>query len=535
MWLIYPSFLVDRPTSLTNGALTGAKGRFSVESIPHGQPVRRAPRLGPGRGRRRRDGRPHHERSPSFALPRGGEPEGAGERRDPPHELHPCRRGPDRDQHVRREPAEAGAILPRGRARADQRRRGQARPRGARGLGPGGLHRRVDRAARRRPLAGGRPACRGLRRAGSDPRWPRHRPVHGRDVLRARRAGDRDRGRAQRLLAPHRRDADFRRGRRDAGRPAGRRRGRMPAPSEPRRHRRQPRLGPARGALGARGHELRRRPAARGVAERRPGEPLRWPRHLPARDARVLRRVRRARPAARRAPDRRLLRDDAGRDRGDPLRGRGGARAGSAAREPRARAPGGRPRRRARRDGAGADAARGRVGHLRGARSAEGRHLRLDARRSAHAQGLGQGRIRGHQRQPDGPRPRERAHGRGCHRARMRPRDDPAPDAARHVDHGPRVTASRRPRGGRAQRPLGDRRPARGRRLPGLAGRLRRRLDRALEDRLAPEPRRGLQRQGDRRADLVLPRRRGQPVGRRPRDRARPLPPEGRGRARSSR
>ena len=250
-----------------------------------------------------------------------------------------------------------------------------------------GLHRRLDRAARRRPLARGRPARRGLRRAGKDPRRPRHRPVHGRDVLRARRAGDRDRGRAQRLLAPDRRDADLRRGRRDAGRPKGRRRSRAPASAEPRSDRRQPRLGAARGALGARGDELRRRPAARGAAERRPREPLRRTRHLPARDARVLRRVRRACPPPRRAPDRRLLRDDAGRDRSDPLRCRGGARAGRAARRARARAPGAGPRRRALRDGAGAEAARGRMGHMRRARSAEGRHLRLDARRRAHAEG----------------------------------------------------------------------------------------------------------------------------------------------------
>ena len=56
---------------------------------------------------------------------------------------------------------------------------------------------------------------------------------------------------------------------------------------------------------------------ARGAAEHRPGEPLRRPRHLPARDARLLRRVRRARARSRRAADRRLLRHDAHRDRGD--------------------------------------------------------------------------------------------------------------------------------------------------------------------------------------------------------------------------
>ena len=164
-----------------------------------------------------------------------------------------------------------------------------------------------------------------------------------------------------------------------------------------------------------------------------------------------------------------------------------------------------------------------------------GRHLRRDARRRARAEALRQGRLRRHQRQPDGPRPRERADGRGRDRARLRHRDDPAPDPARHLDHGPRVAAARRARRGRPQRARGHRRPARGRRLPGLARRLRGRLDRPLADRLAAEPRRGLQRQGHRRADLVLPRRRGQPVGGRPRDRARALPPEDRGRRAATR
>ena len=128
-----------------------------------------------------------------------------------------------------------------------------------------------------------------------------------------------------------------------------------------------------------------------------------------------------------------------------------------------------RPRRRRLRDRARAEAARGRVGHLRRARPAEGRHLRRDARRRARAEALRQGRLRRHQRQPDGPRPRERADGRGGDRARLRHRDDPARHAARHLDHGPRVAAARRARRGRPQRPRGHRRPARDRRLPGLA------------------------------------------------------------------
>ena len=106
-------------------------------------------------------------------------------------------------------------------------------------------------------------------------------------------------------------------------------------------------------------------------------------------------------------------------------------------------------------------------------------------------------------------------------RARRRDRDDPAPDAARLDDHGPRIAAARRARRGRPQRPRRHGRPSGGRRLPGLAGRLRGRLDRPDELGLAPECGRGLQRQGDRRADLVLPRRRRQPDRRRSRARGR--------------
>ena len=65
---------------------------------------------------------------------------------------------------------------------------------------------------------------------------------------------------------------------------------------------------------------------------------------------------------------------------------------------------------------------------------------------------------------------------------------------------------------------------------PGSQRRLRGRLDRPLAGRLEAQPGRGLQRQGHRRADLVLPRRGRQPVGRRPRGRGRALPPEDRGR-----
>ena len=52
---------------------------------------------------------------------------------------------------------------------------------------------------------------------------------------------------------------------------------------------------------------------------------------------------------------------------------------------------------------------------------------------------------------------------------------------------------------------------------PGAQRRIRGRLDRARADHHAHERRRGLQRPRDRRADVVLPRRRGQPRGGRPR------------------
>ena len=100
----------------------------------------------------------------------------------------------------------------------------------------------------------------------------------------------------------------------------------------------------------------------------------------------------------------------------------------------------------------------------------------------------GQRGLRRHQRQRDRARRRERAHALGRDRAHRRRRDDPAPDDARRDDHGPRVAAPRRARVRHPQRPRGDRRPARGRRLPGLARRLRDRLDRPRAADGAPEP-----------------------------------------------
>ena len=107
----------------------------------------------------------------------------------------------------------------------------------------------------------------------------------------------------------------------------------------------------------------------------------------------------------------------------------------------------------------------------------------------------------------------------------------PAPHPARLLDRRPRVHAARRPCRRHPERPRGHRRPARGRRLPGRSRRVRGRLDRPLADHQPHERRRGLQRPRDRRADVVLPRRRGQPRRGRPRLRARAVRAEARGRS----
>ncbi len=76
----------------------------------------------------------------------------------------------------------------------DQLRRRPAGARGARRLRAGGLRRRLDRAARRAGELRRRRARAALRRAGGDPRGPRRRPVRDRDLLRRRRARGGGRG-----------------------------------------------------------------------------------------------------------------------------------------------------------------------------------------------------------------------------------------------------------------------------------------------------------------------------------------------------
>ena len=190
--------LRSRPSAVTARAYTRS-----------GEQVPRAARVGTADRRGRRHGRGARKRGPGPSLPRGGEPPRARERRRRAPRLHPRRRRADRDEHVRREPAEARAALPRGRVRARERRRREAGARGAGGVGARRLHRRLDRAARRRGAPGPR-AVGALRRAGADPRRPRRRPLHGRDVLRPRRSRERGRGRPRGLDAADRRAHDLR-------------------------------------------------------------------------------------------------------------------------------------------------------------------------------------------------------------------------------------------------------------------------------------------------------------------------------------
>ena len=74
---------------------------------PRGRSLHRATRGRPADLLRRRHGIPDHERRPAAALPRGGEHPRAGERPLPAPRLHPRGRRADRDQHVRRQPAQA--------------------------------------------------------------------------------------------------------------------------------------------------------------------------------------------------------------------------------------------------------------------------------------------------------------------------------------------------------------------------------------------------------------------------------------------
>ena len=271
-----------------------------------------------------------------------------------------------------------------------------------------------------------------------------------------------------------------------------------------------------------------RRPAARRAAEHRPGEPRRRPRHLPARLARVLRRVRRARARPRRADHRRLLRHDPGGDRRDPDRGRGGAAGARAARARRARA-GRRPRRGAARDRPGPRAARGRVGRLGAARPAA-RRLQPRARSRSPLRSRSRARSAS---STSTTTPRARA---GMSALMV----SAAIERECGIETVPHLTTRDWTVMGLESMLLGAH--AEGVRnilaitgdppevgdYPGSRGVYE--VDAIGLTRAdgPDEPRRGLQRPADRRAHLVLHRRRRQPDSRRPGARARPLPPEGR-------
>ena len=190
------------------------------------------------------------------------------------------------------------------------------------------------------------------------------------------------------------------------------------------------------------------------------------------------------------------------------------------------------------RDRARPGAARGRVGRLgRSSTRRSAARTRRPARGRAGAQGLGQGRASSTSTTTRRARARMSAlMVVGRDRAGGRDRDDPARDAARHVDHraSSRCCSARTPRASATS----SRSPAtRPRSATTRARAASTRSTRSGSTQLidAPEPRRGLQRPGDRRADLVLRRRRRQPVRRRPRARARPLPRRSSRPARSSR
>ena len=265
---------------------------------------------------------------PRIALPRGGEPARARERRRAARELHPRRRRADRDEHVRRQPAQARGALPRGRVRADQldrvRLAREAREVSgadvfiAGSIGPLGDVERFD-AGRAEPCV--REQAQLLEGRGVDlfmleTFFDLEELVAAIEAVRCVSSLP--------IVALMTFDADgqtlggvLRRGGGRAARRARRR-----------RRWREPQRRPGGRAERARG-DATRRARARGAPERRPGEPRRLARDLPARDAGLLRRVRGAGAPARRRHHRRLLRHDAGADRRDPVRDRRGPRAGA--------------------------------------------------------------------------------------------------------------------------------------------------------------------------------------------------------------
>ncbi len=299
------------------------------------------------------------------------------------------------------------------------------------------------------------------------------------------------------------------------------RRRRAAARARPGGVRREPRRRAFGRAARARRHGRRRR-RARCAAERRAREHVRAADRVPARDARVLRRVRSAGARARRRHHRRLLRDDARADRRDPRRGR--------------REPSRRPRPLLVRERAQATPP---VDDERAAPSSGGSSARArssspssSTRRSArHTEALIETAraVRDSNKAQfvdvnDNPRARARMSGIMASVAierftgvetipHLTPRDMTVTGLeslllGAHAEGVRNILAV-----------TGD--PPEAGDYPGSRRRVRGRLDRPRRAARGPEPRRGLPRPRDRRADVVLPGRRGQPDRRRPRPRGR--------------
>ena len=332
-----------------------------------------AARSRPADRRRRRHGRPRLERRAAAALPRGGEPARAGE------PSSRCTSGfisagaelieTNTFGANRRKLARA---LPRGRARSDQRGGGRS-SRATRGRSPG---RDVFIAGSIGPLGDARDdgdvraaSCSRSRRGSSRAAAPTS--SWSRRSTTSTSSRRRSRPSAPCLEPPDRRAADLRRGRarrsrrdRPARRPSGCAHSTSPRSARTTAPGRSPRCA-ALEQMGGNGKPLAALPnvGLASLAGR--------PRHLPARDARVLRRVRRARARPRRADHRRLLRH-ARRPRSRRSAAavdeeRQAARAARRSRATRARH---RARRGAARDAARTRARRGRVRRLGAARPA---------------------------------------------------------------------------------------------------------------------------------------------------------------------
>ena len=228
------------------------------------------------------------------AVPRG-EPARARERPLASSRLHPRRRRPDRDEHLRANQRKlAEHYLEDDLARINKtgvKIARDAREVSGRDVLIAGRSARSERSgAATTSAAPSSRNRRGCSRAG-------RRPVHGRDVLRGSRSLSPRSTLSQRRGAPDRRRDDLRRGRADARRRDGGAGCRSALRSGRRRDRREPRRRP-QAALRAI-EQMGGSEAARDPAQRRPRQSRRPADRLPARDARVLRGVRRARGSGR--------------------------------------------------------------------------------------------------------------------------------------------------------------------------------------------------------------------------------------------